>query len=134
MSVEVKPTMYLFTSAWGSRKTFKLMPISNDCPFVEGIFEGTYLVMISKEKKNSVTMLPKLDENGDRLVKSRSNGKDYKEERVHIETYTEHLFLEKEEIINFVKQIAVNADSFDYAKLMVSPDLVMAEPTLIKSV
>jgi hypothetical protein len=127
MSELVKPTMLLITSAWGDRKTFKLIPVSADCPFVEGIFEGMYLVMIAKDKKNSVAMLPKLDENGDRLMRKRDNGKDHKEERVHIETYAEHLFLEKPEIIDFIKMICVNADTFDYNKFMGSSDIIKVE-------
>lgn len=132
----VKPTMLLITSAMQGQKTFKLMPISTDCPFNEGIFmpEGRVLVMMSKEKKESVHMLPRLDENGDpvKTKTARMNGKSYKEHRVHLETYTEHYLAEKEEVINLVKMVAVNADTFDFEKYMTDPSIIMPEQPKIE--
>lgn len=132
----VKPTMLLITSAMQGQKTFKLMPISTDCPFNEGIFmpDGRILVMMSKEKKESVHMLPRLDENGDpvKTKTARMNGKSYKEHRVHLETYTEHYLAEKEEIINLIKMVAVNADSFDYDKYLNDSGIIMPQEKKIE--
>jgi hypothetical protein len=132
----VKPTMLLITSAMQGQKTFKLMPISTECPFNEGIFmpEGRVLVMMSKEKKESVHMLPRLDENGDpvKTKTPRMNGKSYREHRVHLETYTEHYLAEKEEIINLIKMIAVNADNFDFEKYMVDSGIIMPQEKKIE--
>ena len=126
-----QPTMLLVTSAWQGRKAFKLMPITNDCPFTEGIYEpeGKILIMMSKETKETVHMLPRLDENGDPVMTKapRKNGKTFKEQRVHIDTYTEHYILEKSEIIDLIKRVAVNADTFNYTghlddTLLVTPE------------
>jgi hypothetical protein len=137
MSAIVQPTMLLITSAIQGQKTFKLMPIHKECPFNEGIFmpTGRMLAMISAEKKESVHMLPRLDDNGDAiLIKqgNRPNQKDYKEQRVHLETYTEHYLMEKEEIISLVKMLAVNADSYDFQKYMVDPSIIMPEEKKIE--
>lgn len=136
MSAIVQPTMILITSAMQGEKTFKLMPIHKDCPFNEGIFmpEGRILVMMSREKKESVHMLPRLDENGDpmKAKDKRLNGKTYKETRVHLETYTEHYLAEKEEIISLIKMIAVNADTYDFQKYMVDPAIIMPEERKIE--
>lgn len=90
--------------------------------------------MMSKEKKESVHMLPRLDENGDpqKTKTARLNGKAYKEHRVHLETYTEHYLAEKEEVIDLVNMLAVNADKFDFQKYMVDPAIIMPEEKKIE--
>lgn len=134
MTQEIKPTMLLITSAMKGQKTFKLMPVSNDCPFNEVLYmpSGNILVIISKNKKQSVHMLPKLDANGDAelvetstILNAKAPGLEdpkVKQERVQIETYTEHYIAEKEEIENFIEMFAVNASSYDYKKHMVQLD------------
>ena len=60
-------TMMLVTSSWGPRKTFKLMPITPDAIYNEGIFDpdSKVLALIGKEKKQSLHMLAKLNDLGD---------------------------------------------------------------------
>ena len=132
----VKPTMLLVSSPWQGRKSFKLMPITQDCPFNEAIFdsENKVLVLMSKEKKESVHMMPKLDENGDpqRVKAARPNGKTYKEHRVTLETYTEHYIAEKEEIAEIINMLAVNASSYDFNKYLNPPAIIMPEEKKIE--
>lgn len=132
----VKPTMLLVTSPWQGKKSFKLMPISTDCLFNEGIFDsdGKVLVLMSKEKKDSVHMVPKLDENGDpqRTKTPRPNGKSFKEYRVNLETYTEHYIVEKEEIAEIINMLAINASSFDFNKYLNTSSIVMPEEKKIE--
>jgi hypothetical protein len=132
----MEPTMLLITSPWGGVKTFKLMPINKDCPFGEGIFdsEGKVLVMLSKEKKKSLQLLPKLDDNGD-PVKSktvRPNGKTVKEGRATVETFTEHYIIEPQEIKAFIKMFAINESTFEYAKYLNPADLLLPETPKIE--
>ena len=49
-------TMMLVTSTWDREKTFKLIPVSPDSPYNEGIFdpENKVLAVISKEKKQTL--------------------------------------------------------------------------------
>lgn len=136
--MSVNPTMMLITSLWQGKKAFKLMPIANDCAFNEGIFdpESKVLVMMSTQKKESVHMMPRLDENGDPMKSKtpRPNGKTYKEHRVHLETYTEHYIVEKEDIENIIKMLAINADTFEYKKYLVPSDIIMPEEKKIEIV
>jgi len=115
-------TMRIVSSLWNDTKSFRLIPISNDCPYVEGIFDVNLqvLVLISKNKKQSYHMLPKLDDNGD-SVKTRSkraNGKDFKEERRLVDSFQEYYIIEPQDIIDFVDKCADNAFIFDYKQFI----------------
>lgn len=111
-------TMMLITGAWGQKKTFKMIPVSTDCPYNEAIYdaEAKVLALVSKEKKQSMHMVAKLDDFGDvkpMKVGRRANGKDYAEERKTLETYYEYYLESNEEIKAFINLIAINSDSFD---------------------
>ena len=51
--------MMITSSNWGPYKTFKLMPITEDCPFVEAIYDPSskILAVISKVVKSSYLVL-----------------------------------------------------------------------------
>lgn len=113
----------LVTSSWGNDKTFKLLPITPECPYNECIFDVStkVLAIIGKEKKESFHMLPKLSDEGDvqyMKIGKRNNGKDYKEERKMLETFYEYYIEHPQEIIDFLNMFAVNADSFDYTQYL----------------
>lgn len=111
--------MMLVTGTWGNTKTFKMIPTSSDCPFVEAIFDrdSKVLVLIGREKKESMHFFPKLDENGDiKKLKMgrRQDGKDYAEERKTLETYYEYYVEEPSEIADIINGLALNADTFNF--------------------
>jgi hypothetical protein len=117
-------TMMLYTSYWGDKKTFKLMPITKDCPFVEGIYDKStgMLVIIGKDKKEGFHMVPKLDDQG-RPMPLGKMGKTspgleqaFKQERRALETYPEYYLMELEEIEAFVEGFALNTKTFNYKK------------------
>ncbi len=117
-------SMMLITSTWGTSKTFRLFPLTNECPFAEGIYdpEQQALAMISsKDKKESFHMLTKLDEQGDpqKLKKPRANGRNYPEERKAMETMYEHYITETKEIEDIISWFAINADTYDYKKYFI---------------
>jgi hypothetical protein len=119
----MKNSMMLVTSSWGNDKTFKLLPITPECPYNECIFDVStkVLAIIGKEKKESFHMLPKLSDEGDvqyMKIGKRNNGKDYKEERKMLETFYEYYIEHPQEIIDFLNIFAVNADSFDYTQYL----------------
>ena len=62
MANKVEKSMMLVKSSFGPMKSFKLMPISNDCPFVECLFSPSekIMVILSKVKKQSYHMVAKL--------------------------------------------------------------------------
>jgi len=109
----------LITGSWENRKTFKMIPTTSDCPYNEAIFDldSRVLAVISKEKKESFHMLPKLTDVGELvMIKTgkKSNGKNYAEERKSVETYYEYYIENPEEIKSFINLTALNADSYDY--------------------
>jgi len=117
-------SMMLVTSTWGSKKTFKLIPVTADCPYNEAIFDADnkVLAVISKEKKESLHMLAKLNEFGDpqtMKIGRRANGKDFAEERKTLETFYEYYVENISEVENFINMFAINADSFDYKQYFV---------------
>jgi len=116
-------SMMLVTSTWGNNKTFKMIPTLIDCPFNEAIFDrdSKVLAFIGKEKKQSLHMIAKLDDNGDvKTLKMgrRQGGKDFAEERKMLETYYEYYIENPDEIKEIVNAFSVNADSFDFMQYM----------------
>lgn len=109
----------LVTGSWGNQKTFKMIPLSPDCPYNEAIFDrdSKVLALIGKEKKQSMHMVAKLDDNGDvktMRIGRRANGKEYAEERKTLETYYEYYIENPDEIKSVVNFFAFNADTFDF--------------------
>jgi len=130
-------SMLLITSSWGKNKTFKLIPVSEECVFNEAIFdpENRMLAVISKERKDSMHMLAKLNEWGDPItmkIGKRNNGKDFAEERKTLETFYEYYVEELDEIKHFVEMFAVNFTEFDVAKYLEAP--VVQQPVASSSI
>jgi len=114
--------MLLHTSYWGERNTFKMLPVTQECPYAEVIYDPTttLLVIISKISKENLQFVPKINEQGDIVpVKiPRTNGKNYCESRISMQLLQEYYLTTKEEQEAFVEQFAVNADSYDYKKFL----------------
>jgi hypothetical protein len=118
MSNSIGGNMLLIKSIWNEGETFRMLPLTSDCPYLEGIFDPKLkvLVLISKTTKTALHMLPKLDDNGDPapLKTKRPNGRMVKEERKSIETFQEFYIDNREAMEEIIKIFATNADSFDY--------------------
>jgi len=137
----IEKTMLLVSSLWGQEKSFRLMPLTKDAPYSEGIYDpqSRVLVMMSSFTKETLHMIPARDENGD-VAKTKTprpgpdgkpNGKTYKEKQITLKTFTEFYVTEKEEISGLINMIAVNSDTFDYKKyLEPSPIIVPETPKL----
>lgn len=114
-------SMWCVSAVWNGQKSFKLVPITEECPYVEMIYdpEVKMMVIISKLLKEAYHMLPKIDDNGDVMpAKNRKNPeKNYKEERRLVDSYQEYYIISMDEIKTFIKMFAVNADSFDLSIL-----------------
>ncbi|MEI6887472.1 MAG: hypothetical protein WCK31_04535 [bacterium] len=119
---EQKPSMLLITAEWNERNSFKMIPMTKECPFSEGIFDinTKVLAMMSYQSKDSVHLLPRLDDDGELVTakKQRQNGKRYKEQRVTLDTFVEYYVSIPEEIIDIIKRLAINADTFDYTQYL----------------
>lgn len=118
-------SMMIISSIWGMNKTFRLLPVDEACPYVESIYdpESKVLVVISKLKKQSYHMVPQLDDQGDQVPakRARANGKAIKEERRLMDTYQEYYLVVNEEIEEFIKNVAVNADKYDFMSFVNAP-------------
>ena len=114
-------SMWCVSAVWNGQKSFKLVPITEECPYVEMIYdpEVKMMVIISKLLKEAYHMLPKIDDNRDVMpAKNRKNPeKNYKEERRLVDSYQEYYIISMDEIKTFIKMFASNADSFDLSIL-----------------
>lgn len=117
-------SMRIIHSEINGNPTFRMMPILQSCPYNEVIYEpvNKILAVVSKDKKNSLKMVPKLNDFGDtemnKLPNVRPVGRPgYKEQRVVIETYYEYHITDIEDISEFINDIAINTE-FPYKKIM----------------
>lgn len=110
--------MICITTYWGQDKTFKLMPINNDCPYMEVIYDTAtqMLVAISKTLKENLEMLPRLDDDGEiqRAKKPKRNGKEFKEQRQLMKVPQEYYMVERAEQEAFIEAFACNAKDYNY--------------------
>jgi hypothetical protein len=109
-------TMMLVEATWQEKKTFRMIPIAESCPYVECIFDPDtkVFVVISKIKKTTLHMLPKLDEYGQPVTGSKG----MKQDRHKLEVFQEFYVEDNKAIKELIKQFAINADSFDYNEFM----------------
>ena len=109
-------SMMLVQATWQDKQTFRLIPISDSCPYVECIFDpGTKVfVIISKIKRTSLQMLPKLDEYGQPIA----GNKGHREERHKLEVFQEFYIEDKIAVKDLLHLFAVNAKTFDYEAFM----------------
>lgn len=128
--------MMLISSAFRNAKSYSLVPVAQDCPYVEAMYDpsSSILAVITKTKKDSFHMVPRLDENGQPMrlkAPSPETGKVIKEQRVTVETFSEFYITEKEEIDNFIKIFAINSDSFDYGSMMVDTSKIETSKIIV---
>jgi hypothetical protein len=109
-------SMMLVQATWQEQQTFRMIPIKDECPYVECIFDpGTKVfVIISKIKKTTLHMLPKLDEYGQPIA----GNKGMKQERHKLEVFQEFYVEDLAAMEELIKTFAVNAKKFDYKKFM----------------
>jgi len=115
--------MMLINSAFRNAKSFSLLPVSNDSPYVEAMFDPAsgILAVISKVVKNSFHMIPKLNEDGQPVklkIINKETGKTIKEQRVQMETFSEFYISDKADIETFIQLFAINASSFNYKQYL----------------
>ena len=119
----IENTMILVKSTWNDKQTFRTIPVTENCPYVECIWdpEQKVFVVISKVTKTALHMLPKMDDNGDPVFLKgvkRPNGRQFKEERKSIETFQEYYVEDMEAIEYILKTMCTNGSSFDYKSFM----------------
>ena len=116
---QIGQNMLLVHSSFRNAKSFTLIPVSLDSPYVEAMYDPSsgILAVISKVMKKSFHMMPRLDDNGQPMrlkVPNKQTGKTVKEQRISQETYSEYYIAEKKDIEDFINIFAINADTFDF--------------------
>ena len=109
-------SMMLVQATWQDKQTFRLIPISDSCPYVECIFDpgSKVFVIISKLKRTSLQMLPKLDEYGQPVAGSKGQ----REERHKLDVFQEFYIEDKIAVKDLIHLFAINAKTFDYEAFM----------------
>ena len=109
-------SMMLVNSIWNEKPTFKMMPISNECPYVECIFDpdSNIFVVISKTKKTTLHMLPQLDDYGQRVT----GNKGAKQGRHKMEVFQEYYIDNIDDMKNIINIFSKNSDSFNYDRFL----------------
>ena len=125
--------MMLITSIWNGAKTFRLIPLSNDSTYAEGIYDpgAKTLALMSRQMGEMFRMVPKLNDNGDmeKAKAVRQNGSQYKEERRVIKSSIEYYITDINEIRQLINLLAGNADSFNYEQYLV-PAVPVEQPAM----
>ncbi len=120
---QIGQNMMLVNSAFRNAKSFTLIPVSIDSPYVEAMFDPSsgVLAVISKVMKQSYHMVPKLDDTGQPVrlkTPNQQTGKTHKEERRLVDTFSEFYLQDKNDIELFINMFAVNAEQFDYSSFL----------------
>lgn len=123
---DLKSMMLVTVPYTPTEKSFRMIPVSNDCPYIDVVYwkDKKVLEINTSFKKNEYAMYPKVDDNGD-VERRKVPGKDengqpliYKNERRMTEVLQKYYIIEQQEIIAFVEAFAVNAKTVNYMELL----------------
>lgn len=108
--------MMLLQASWQDQQTFRMVPVTENCPYVECIFDPStkVFVVISKIKKTTLHMLPKLDEYGQAVTGVQG----MKQERHKLEVFQEFYVEDMLAVKDIIHLFAVNAKTFDFEAFM----------------
>ena len=117
--MSIGKNMMLVNSSFRGAKSFNLIPVSKDAPYIEAMFDPSsgILACIGINSKQSFHMVPRLDDKGQPMrlkVPNKATGKTVKEQRVSQQTYSEYYISDKADIEDFINIFAINADTFDF--------------------
>lgn len=112
--------MMIYKSGWGTETeffpTFKMLPVTQDCPFNEVLFDpkSKILAIVGKEKKQAYRMLPKLNDKGKQVVAMERGVPVEVQERKLMENFYEYYLEEIEDIEYFINKFAINSKDFNW--------------------
>lgn len=107
-------SMLAYSSKWYGEGSFRLLPVNENCPFLEGIFDPStkVLAIIGKSIKEKPQMMPKINAKGQTItVKNIDGVSGLAEERVIMDTYYEYYIDDEEDIKDFIKMFVINLDN-----------------------
>lgn len=105
----IAQSMLIYSADWYGTKTFRMLPVTEECPYNEVIFDPStgVLAVISKEFKEKPHMFPKLNTIGKPL---HASGSDDAEERLVMDTYYEYYLDNIDDIRVFINHFAINGE------------------------
>lgn len=120
---EYGKNMCIISGVWNNADTFKLIPVIDSCPYSEAIFDPltSLLVVISKNTKENLQMVPKLNEDGKKMLANpfeKGEKPRFKQERLRVQMFTEYYIMNANEQIDFIEMFAVNSGEFDYQNVI----------------
>jgi hypothetical protein len=109
-------SMILVQASWQDAQTFRMIPISESCPYVECIFDPAtnVFVVIMKIIKTTLHMLPELDEYGIAITGTKGT----KQDRHKLDVFQEFYIEDQSAINDIIELLAINAKKFDYKSFM----------------
>jgi len=101
-------SMFVHYSEWNGKDSFRLIPITTECPFNEVLYdpENKVLMVISKDKKEKPMFIPALDKKGKTITSRRT--KEIQEERQVMDMYYEYYIESITDIKDFITMFAIN--------------------------
>ena len=128
---EITPSMKLVHNFFQGIPSFSMMPILNECPYIEVLYnpKGKILVAIGKTKKDSFHFVPRISDDGDKIRRKNKGpkGEEFKMQRVQQESYTEYYITHPDDVKDFITTFGLNHKDFDYKKFT---DMeLMSEPS-----
>jgi len=120
---EYGKNMCIISGVWNNADTFKLIPVVDSCPYSEVIFDPltSLLVVISKNTKENLQMVPRLDKDGKKMLASsfkKGEQPQLKQERLRVKMFTEYYIMKTNEQIDFIEMFAINSGEFDYQNVI----------------
>lgn len=111
--VRLNNMMLITSQQQDGTPTFRAIPLTSDCPFIELIFDTKLkrLVAINKEKHSNMFFVPRLNENGMPIQNKDPKSKiqvPHQQERKTTDTYYEHFISNIDEVRPFLELFVVN--------------------------
>lgn len=119
----VGQNMMLHSRMWQDVPTFSLIPVTQDCPYSEAIYDRQtgVLAIISNKAWEKPEMLPRLDADGNLTPIKKKGSKEnagFKQQRVLLKLPKEYFINGEDEIEKFIKLFAVNHKTFNFKELL----------------
>lgn len=112
--------MLIVNGVFKEANTFRLIPLTDDCPYVEMIYDvpGRALFLVNKVVKDTIDYIEKIDNKGHIVFTKVKEVTEYKQvpavERCIVRVNYNTTIINEQEIITIVELFARNSDTFDY--------------------
>lgn len=129
--MEIQKNMYAVSVTVRGTKSFQLIPVTIDCPYLDGIYDPEFqsLRLTGKSRVQRVVWVQKVDNCGIPEhcgpAKTTKHNKGFKVERMFVEEEMEYFINDPREIEEFVRTFVVNAEGWE---LELYPKPLVKEP------